>query len=529
MPEADSLHSDLPFRIRIGVVGAGSLPHADALAPAIRRVLSHVIPQLLTPESRAAVERARHTPLVYGLVGALDSEAGRLLAAEVRRHPYCPVGRIGAGAAAAPAAESTQIVAEHAEGRAIMNRCDVLVAIWDGDEKAQDNAPVDRVVKHARALQRPVVTIPTSAPHTEITEPGSGIDATALAGMERFNALPISRKRYDDAVRDAFQRIFRARDCSADEPFRETTEVADAAKRLVRERLLPFLVRAEQLALTNQRWYVNAGRSVYLLAPLTVAAVTIATLFPALAVWGFGLELIILVGILATVVLTDRWRVRRKWIESRFLAEQLRAAVFLTSAGVRVNRVRGLPHTAGESREHEWMLWAFDEILGRIGPLEPGWGISYRGVQAFVDRAWIQDQITYHKGKRKHAKLRNQVLEYGGFGVFLAAVIAAGWHFVAALSPATVHGFEHQALTFVALVFPALGASMGGLRAHREYSRIEKRSDSMVKELTALQRESEEVDSPAALERFLGETEALMLREAKEWLSLMSTVRLHAH
>lgn len=402
------------------------------------------------------------------------------------------------------------------------------VAIWDGDTTAHSNVHIATAVKHAETLRRPLITIPTSAPHLEHTEPGDGIDAMPLAGIERFNALSISRPQLDDAVRDAFQEIFRAADCSKDEEFRETAEVAEAAKQLIRERLLPFLVRAERMATSNQRWYLNAGRSAYVLAPVTVAAVTIATLFPNRAVWGFGVEWVLLVGILTVVVLTNYWGVRRKWIESRFLAEQLRAAVFLTAAGVPVNRVRALPHTASESRAHEWMLWAFDEIRGRIGPLEPGWGRPYREVQAFIDRAWIQEQTEYHQGKRKHAKLRNEVLEYAGFGVFLSAVIAAGWHFLLALSSATAHGFEHQALTFVALVFPALGASIGGLRAHREYSRIAKRSDSMVKELTALQRESEEVDSPGALERFLAETEALMLREAKEWLSLMSTVRLHA-
>jgi hypothetical protein len=528
MPEADPLYGDLPFRIRIGVVGAASLPHVDAIAPAVRWVLTHVIPELLTPESRAAVAHAQHTSLVYGLVGSLDSDAGRLVAEEVRRHPHCPIGYVRHDTQAPRANESGEPFAEHAEGRATVNRCDVLVAIWDEDKTAQANSEIVRVVEHARALQRPLITIPTKAPHSERTESGSGIDATPLAGIERFNALPISRQQHDEAVRGTFKRIFIAPDCSQDEEFRETTEVAEAAKQLIRERLLPFLARAERMASNNQHWYLNAGRSAYVLAPVTVAAVTIATLFPNRAVWGFGVEWVLLVGILTVVVLTNSWGVRRKWIESRFLAEQLRAAVFLTAAGVPVSRVRALPHTATESRAHEWMLWAFDEIRGRLGPLEPGWGRPYREVQAFINRAWIQEQIGYHEGKRKHAKLRNEVLEYAGFGVFLSAVIAAGWHFVLALSAATAHGFEHQALTFVALVFPALGASIGGLRAHREYSRIAKRSNSMVKELIALQRESEEIDSRVALERFLAETEALMLREAKEWLSLMSTVRLHA-
>lgn len=527
MPGGDTVYGDLPFRIRIGVVGTGSLPQADAIAPAVRRVLSHVIPELLTPESSAAAARAQHTPLVYGLVGSLDSEAGRLVAEEVRRHPHCPIGHLRHDAQAPRASESEEPFAEHAEGRALVNRCDVLVAIWNEDNTARANAEIVRVVEHAWALQRPLITIPTDAPHSERTEVGSGIDAMPLAGIERFNALSISRPHLDDAVHDAFQEVFRAADCSKDEEFRETAEVAEATKQLIRERLLPFLVRAERMASSNQRWYLNAGRSAYVLAPVTVAAVTIATLFPSRVVWGFGVEWVLLVGILSVVVLTNYWGVRRKWIESRFLAEQLRAAVLLTAAGVPVSPVRALPHTATESRAHEWMLYAFDEIRGRIGPLEPGWDRPYREAQAFINRAWIQDQITYHKDKRKHAKLRNKVLEYAGFGVFLSAVIAAGWHFVLALSSAMVHGFEHQALTFVALVCPALGASIGGLRAHREYSRIAKRSDSMVKELTALQRESEEIDSRAALERFLAEAEALMLREAKEWLSLMSTVRLH--
>jgi hypothetical protein len=146
-----------------------------------------------------------------------------------------------------------------------------------------------------------------------------------------------------------------------------------------------------------------------------------------------------------------------------------------------------------------------------------------------VKRAWIQDQVAYHERTAARAERRNELLEYSAFGIFLAALLAAGIHAYHSLGHESAPGVFHQALTMVAIVFPALGASLGGLRVHREYSRIAKRSRNMRANLEELSRRADEVQGLAELERLLLDTEALMLHEVEDWLLLMSAVRLHAH
>jgi hypothetical protein len=77
-------------------------------------------------------------------------------------------------------------------------------------------------------------------------------------------------------------------------------------------------------------------------------------------------------------------------------------------------------------------------------------------------------------------------------------------------------------LTFFALVLPAVGAALGGVRAHREYSRLATRSEDMVASLESLSMSFERVRTRGQLEAVVRETEALMLLEVQDWLSLTS-------
>jgi hypothetical protein len=73
-------------------------------------------------------------------------------------------------------------------------------------------------------------------------------------------------------------------------------------------------------------------------------------------------------------------------------------------------------------------------------------------------------------------------------------------------------------------VLPGAGAALDGYRAHREYSRLAKRSAGMALELRELAARLDEVRDPEALGNVLREVEQLMLAEVQDWLMLMRFV-----
>jgi len=83
-----------------------------------------------------------------------------------------------------------------------------------------------------------------------------------------------------------------------------------------------------------------------------------------------------------------------------------------------------------------------------------------------------------------------------------------------------------ELLIFFAIVLPAVGAAIGGIRSHREYSRVGKRSSNMEIILKELDEQFSHANTPEALESLLRETNELMLRETQDWLMLMKFVEL---
>jgi hypothetical protein len=83
-----------------------------------------------------------------------------------------------------------------------------------------------------------------------------------------------------------------------------------------------------------------------------------------------------------------------------------------------------------------------------------------------------------------------------------------------------------KTVVLFAIILPAAGAALGGIRSHREYSRIEKRSSNMVHVLTELKSLFEQVRTPENLEFLLRQTEELMLRETQDWLMMMRFIDL---
>ncbi len=148
---------------------------------------------------------------------------------------------------------------------------------------------------------------------------------------------------------------------------------------------------------------------------------------------------------------------------------------------------------------------------------------------SFVRARWVGAQIEFHAAKAEKAGRLSRLLEKAGRATFLAAIGASGWHLV---SYALGHrGFLfalEKPAVFLATVLPALGAANGGVRTHREYSRLEKRSQSMDAALRELDRRFADVAAFGEIEMLLQETEQLMLQETQEWLMLMKFAKVEA-
>lgn len=62
MTRPEDAYGDIPFRIRVGVVGAAVIADGGAVAAKIRQVLAEDIPNLFAANTRLAIQRASHTP-----------------------------------------------------------------------------------------------------------------------------------------------------------------------------------------------------------------------------------------------------------------------------------------------------------------------------------------------------------------------------------------------------------------------------------------------------------------------------------
>ena len=526
------LHLNIPFRVRIGVTGDRALPDSEGLAEKISEAITTEIFNLYDEDSKKRIRSARHTPLAYSVLTSLAEGAERLVAHEVLKTPDSRIEVV------LPCAKedylknfiSPESVREFREllGRArrpitlnkgsigdasqyIVDHCDVLLVLSDGEPSSGSSTA--ETLAYANMMERPVFRISPALPHEISVERGHGLNAKSISGIERFNAFPVSHPEQEEYVTNVYHNLF---DGEAGLP--------DEAKSEVREKLLPFYVRASRLAKRSQKLYRRAGLLIYAFSAAAVAAVALS-IFPGLAPWAFSLELGLLLTILVIVIYANQRRTHKKWIESRFLAERIRCANFLAACGVEASPIRVLPYMGGAEQADEWMVMTFNEIWGRLPTMKGCQGQCCTAFVEFARKRWIKDQIGFHEKKAESSERISRRLEQSGIVVFGLAVVAAALHLI--LLALHVEWLERP-LTFAAISLPAVGAAIGGIRTHREYSRLAKRSKNMAMNLKALDERFSSINEPEALESLLRETEELMLLETQDWLMLMRFAKLEA-
>ncbi len=199
----------LPFSLRIGVTGHRQLPDPAALLPAVRTAIQGVIERFLGPGAEPALL----------VVSALAEGADRLVATEVLAGPDAtleaslplpPAEYLGDFTGDASKAEFTEMLGQAASvwvarpggsrdeayeraGRHVVDRADVLIALWDG-EPPRGHGGTATVVSYAREQGVPVAWVPTSGDAPPVywyDEDRAGHVEEAAREFREYNAAPI--------------------------------------------------------------------------------------------------------------------------------------------------------------------------------------------------------------------------------------------------------------------------------------------------------------------------------------------------
>jgi hypothetical protein len=174
-----------------------------------------------------------------------------------------------------------------------------------------------------------------------------------------------------------------------------------------------------------------------------------------------------------------------------------------------------------------WMLLAFKEIWAQLPKQAGSQEDTCRDAGAYLQKAWIEGQITYHENKYRDSQFSDIIDEMKGEIIFFIAFALALAHFIIPMiNEHFHHSLTANILTLATLIFPPLAATVESIRFHSEYKRLYVRSRKMAVELNELNK-SFRLLSPGKLTYIVRKTEKIMIDESMDWLALMSPLDLH--
>jgi hypothetical protein len=417
-----------------------------------------------------------------------------------------------------------------AAGKLIVELCDVLVALWDGQQPAGVGGTAD-IVAQALAADRPVIWLNTAEKHAVVVRQGDQADdaspdaVKALAGRlaasfappsenagspssgwlakafrtpssHRAYQLERSRRWTGGGFFAAFRDLVVARPSwprmriPPFEPVKDSVAFTkslasrsplfrDAAPAL--QRLNMHYVWADRLSVYYADLYRSGYTANYLLAACAVAFALLGIPLPEAESVGPSLELACIAVILAITLRGWGRRWHSRWIAYRQLAEQLRTFRFLTLLCTRP-LVPDMPkHLAGGDKQTAWVGWLYAVILREIGlptaKINPAYLAAARD---WIAHGEVTEQAEYHRDSSHRLHTFDHYLHLGGVLLFAATAIACVAHLaVHHWSPERLGLTVGPWLTFFSGALPALGGAFLAIRNQGEFAEVAKQSKRM--------------------------------------------------
>lgn len=435
--------------------------------------------------------------------------------------------------------------AYEAVGRCVVRHCDLLVAVWDGQEAAGRGGTAD-VVRMALEGNIPTIRIDSRSPN-DLTVLGFGYETTtsepALKRVERALAAllrppqPVRSGRRGAPLADLRNAYFaesRARGwlghahgvvvnlltqplnvrpsllpndyekATADawrSQWRAPPAIPDSLTKQLEAKLLKPYAWADHLAIHYANLYRSAFTLTYLLAPLAVLAALRAYFLDIRRAtetehaW-VALELAALLSILAIYWLGRRRLWHERWLDYRSLAERLRHLTYLLPLARTTPAVHVPAHAAGVDPRATWVDWYLRAVVREVGLFAATMGAEH----ASACRALLKDkeigdeeigQIAYHTRNAERMRTVHRHLHPVAVCLFAGALAAALGHLL------PLWAGNREVLTELAALLPVLGGSLLAFLGQSDFQNMARRSAAMRAGLLELKSKLEHLTVPA--------------------------------
>lgn len=480
----------IPLDLRIAVTGHRKLTATSALSAAVDQALDRIVAQL-----RPAIRNRCRLVVVTALADGADRlVAGRVLARPgARLEVILPMPEadyvtdfdrahslpefehlLGEASwlATMPPSPTRQDAYLHA-GRAVIDRADAAIAIWDGHPAAGKGGTGD-IVDYLREEHRPWIWLPADGgqPVAENLDKLAHVAWLStkdpdLARFCEFNDARLDGRRFSATIEDFRQGMIDA----------GRTDLAAEVTKLLSWLQAP-LARAELLSRRFQSWYLRLSAILFALAAAAVCIVGAQLVFVPHVRSVVAGEIACLAGILVGLEWGRRAHLQQRWLSARYLAERLRSAFFLALIGTE-QQSSATAVLSGDVPVARWVGTAFDMLWIRRPQLDID-RASVKSLRDFLSQAWIDDQRSYFSTASKRAE-RN----------YFFSTRAVEALFVVSLAVAIVHvvlpgpeDWGKHVVSLLAVGIPACAAAMAGYSSQREYHRNSLRygrmSDSLI-------------------------------------------------
>ena len=266
--------------------------------------------------------------------------------------------------------------------------------------------------------------------------------------------------------------------------------------KFLNQHIIPEYKINNEQSLQSQTNFKFWGSIVFIASFLAIAIVGLGiSLYEQIPKLIFIIELIFLVCILTAFIATRRSASHNNWINSRLKAEQLRIYIF--------SIISTKSHIYFESAEDDLKILKKINNKVQLGEIED--------LKEYIIGYWLNTQKEYHSNKEKNFRKKEEVIKYLIRATYILAIIVSLLHLFF-----TSHLYENILILFV-LILPAFGATLVGIKSHRDYSSISLNSKYMKEEIDKLIREIRDSKNYEELFKTINKIEWLFINELKRW------------